>query len=287
MKSSSGARKESATSCETVVSGAWVDLRAGEPLYVVQDGSGDDITLGFTRKSDGDARIELTHIKPGSVADVHFGEETILKSEQIGSNEETVDNRKGVAEVEVKFSDLFSQTDAQEKSKEASAGTSVSVSVESEQDIEGVASFKESVTAEAHAEVSESESSSSSTTRDEGGEESTTVPKGKRIRVTETRARANGQIPVTAYGTFTHGIAAGKHVGGKYTGGHNAYWDSWQDFCDAVRGEAPDNIALARSFKDRHPWHADLWALDELNVEVKYRVTFEGRIMRTYTVEEF
>ena len=53
-------------------------------------------------------------------------------------------------------------------------------------------------------------------------------------------------------------------------------WDSWSEFCDAVRGEAPDNVCLAESFKKRHPWHADLWALDPLNSEVKYNVKFEG-----------
>lgn len=240
-------------------------------------------TLAYTRHSDGDARIEIGNIKPDGLANVVFGEEHIAKSQQLGSNEEVVDNRNGVAEIEVSFRDLFSKTESKEKEK--SAGTSIKIAVESEQDIEGVASFKESVETEAHAELSESEGTE--TTSEVEGEEGTTVPVGKRVRITETRERADGFIEVTAHGKFVHRLDVGKHSGGGWHGGHNGHWDSWNDFCDVVKGEAPDNWSLAKSFKDKHAYHADLWALNPLEATVKYKVSFEGRVVRSYSVEEF
>ena len=267
-------------------------FRADEPLHAYQyDNDDGSVTLAFVRESDGRSRIEFQNVKPAGLSDVNFGEETVLKSEFLGSNEEVVDNRSGTGEIEVSFRDLFAKSDEKSKETEKSAGTSVSVTVSASESIEGVASFEESVTAEAHAEYSESESSTTSTSREEEGEESTVVPVGKRVRITENRSRADTQQEVTARGDFTFAIACGKHSGGKFRGHHGrtvvGRWDSWSEFCDAVRGEAPDNVCLAESFKKRHPWHADLWALDPLNSEVKYNVKFEGRVMRTYKVEQF
>ena len=269
--------------------GIWrmAGFAANEPLHEYQypndDGS---VTLAFVRRSDGRARIEFRNVKPAGLSEVNFGEETVLKSEFLGSNEEIVDNRDGTGDIEVSFRDLFAKSDEKSKETKKSAGTSVSVTVSASESIEGVASFDESITAEAHAEYSESESSTTSTSREEEGEESTVVPVGKRVRITENRSRADTQQEVTARGDFTFGIAAGKHSGGRFVG-RFAKFDSWSDFCDAVRGEAPDNVCLAESFKNRHPWHADLWALNPLNSEVKYNVKFEGRVMRTYKVEQF
>ena len=45
---------------------------------------------------------------------------------------------------------------------------------------------------------------------------------GKRIRITETRERADGEIDAWANGKFTYSIAVGEHSGGKFVGGHNA-----------------------------------------------------------------
>ena len=238
--------------------GIWrmTGFAANEAMHDYQYNNDDgSVTLAFTRKSDGKGRIEFRNVKASGLSEVNFGEETVLKSEFLGSNEEIVDNRTGTGEIEVSFRDLFAKSDEKSKETSKSAGTSVSVTVSASESIEGVADFEESVTAEAHAEYSESESSTTSTSKEEEGEESTTVPVGKRVRITENRSRADTQQEVTARGDFTFGIAAGKHSGGKFVGGHNGYWDSWSDFCDAVRGEAPDNICLAESFKHRHPWH--------------------------------
>ena len=260
------------------------NFTSGEPLNVelIQNDDGTS-TLAYTRKSDGDGRIEIGNIKPDGLANVVFGEEHIEKTEQLGSNEEVVDNRHGVSEVEVSFRDLFSKTDSKETDK--SAGTSLKVSVESEQDVEGVASFKESVESEVHAELSESEGEE--THSEAEGEEGTTVPVGKRVRIIETRERADGFIEMTAQGKFTHRLDVGKHSGGHFVGRHNGHWPSWNDFCDVVRGDAPDNWSMAKSFKEHPAYHADLWALDALNATVKYKASFEGRVVRSYTVEEF
>ena len=42
------------------------------------------------------------------------------------------------------------------------------------------------------------------------------MPVGKRIRITESRKRADVEVEVTANGTFTHNITAGKHSGGQF-----------------------------------------------------------------------
>ena len=42
-----------------------------------------------------------------------------------------------------------------------------------------------------------------------------------------------------------------------------------------------------RAFKEHPAYHADLWALDALNATVKYKASFEGRVVRSYTVEAF
>ena len=96
--------------------------------------------------------MEFRNITPDSPESVTFGPETTLKSERIGATTETVDNVAGDGDVEVDFSDLFSKEDSKETSHDKSAGGSVKVSIESEQDVEGIASFKEAVETEAHAE---------------------------------------------------------------------------------------------------------------------------------------
>ena len=256
-------------------------------------------TLRYRRAKDGDALLELRNIAPNGVANTVFGEETLLKSELLGSNEEIVDNRNGVADVDVDFRDLFSKSEGHEDTHEQSAGTSVSVTVTATQEIEGVASFEESVTAEAHAEISESETDTSETTKEDEGEEGTTVPgptfdengnitmPGKRVKIVETRHRADTTQEVTSTGLFNFGIAIGKHSGGKFVGHHNGYWDSWQQFTDVVRGDAPDNWDKAQSFKLHHVRHADLSLLDPLDTTVKYEIKFTGKVLRTYTVEAY
>ena len=157
-----------------------VGFRADEAMHDYQFNNDDgSVTLAFVRESDGRARIEFQNVKPSGLSEVNFGEETVLKSEFLGSNEEIVDNRSGTGDIEVSFRDLFAKSDEKSKETSKSAGTSVSVTVSASESIEGVADFEESVTAEAHAEYSESESSTTSTSKEEEGEESTTVPVGE------------------------------------------------------------------------------------------------------------
>ena len=247
---------------------------------------GDTPTIRYRRLSDSDSCIEIGQITPGPLANVHWGEQRILRSEQIGSTQQAIDNRNGPAPVSVKFGDVFAETHS--SSSSSKTGVSVSVTVKSSQNIQGVASFDQSITAAANHEISESEGSSS--TRSVTGDESTTIPAGKRVRITETRTRSDVEIPVKAQGTFTHTLGIGKHSGGDWKGksgeGHGL-WSSWDDFKECVEGKAPDNWPFATSLREHPPWHADLWALNPIDATVAYVVTWTGRVVRTYTVQEF
>ena len=182
--------------------------------------------------------------------------------------------------------DVFAETHS--SSSSSKTGVSVSVTVKASQNIQGVASFEESITAAANREVSESEGSSS--TRSDTADEATTIPAGKRVRITETRTRSDVDIPVTAQGTFTHTLGIGKHSGGDWKGksgeGHG-WWSSWEDFVQCVDGQAPDNWDFATSLREHPPWHADRWALNPIDGAVAYEVSWQGRVVRTYAVEEF
>ena len=243
-------------------------------------------TLRYHRVSDGHMCIEIGEITPTGLARVLWGEEQVKKSEQIGSIVEVVDNRHGVGPVSVKFGDVFGKTNTESRSEKT--GMSVSVTVKASEKVEGVASFEEAITAAANHEVSGS--AGSSATRTETGEESTVIPMGKRVRLTETRTRGDSEIQVTAIGQFTHTLGIGKHSGGQFIGGHGrgyGWWSSWDDFVACVQGKAPDNWDFATSLREHPAWHADLWALNAVDAPVSYTVTFEGREQRTYTVETF
>ena len=256
-----------------------------EPLTVTLLG-GPNPTVQYRRESDGDACIEIGSITPTKLARVVWGEERTLESEVVGSTSETVDNRKGVAPVAVKFADLFGTATSQSESDKT--GFSVSVTVKASEKIEGVASFDESITAAANHEIAETHGSS--TTRSTTGEEQTTVPNGKRVRITEVRTRADVEIPVNAVGQFDHTLAIGKHSGGSWKGGSGrgfGWWGSWQDFAECVKGDAPDNWAFAAQLREHPPWQSDLWALNAVDAHVSYVVSFTGRTTRTYTVDAF
>ena len=258
---------------------------SGEPLTVelIPD---TNPTLRYRRVSDSDLCIEIGELTPLGLANVLWGEERTLKSEQIGSTSQVVDNRNGVATVSVKLGDLFGEIHS--SSTTSKTGVSVSVTVKASEKIGGVASFDESITAAANHELSETTGSSEQRTAT--GEESTSVPPGKRARITETRSRADVEIPVTAVGQFSHTLAIGKHSGGDWKGGHGrgyGWWPSWSDFVECVDGNAPDNWDFATSLREHPVWHADLWALDPIEAPVAYTVTFQGRMSRTYSVEEF
>ena len=219
-------------------------------------------------------------------ANTRYGAETILKAQDLGALTEMVDNRTGFKPIEVDFSDLFSKTDTKEDTK--GGGTSTKISIDASEGIEGFGSIKESITQEVHAEFSEREGSS--VTNQLGGDEGTIVPVGKRIQVTETRKRADTQIEVFSDALFGSSVKAGSHDPrwnhGWKKGGppHKAYWQTWQDFVDALKGEAADNIDLAEDFR-RHPvHHYDLNVLNPLDGRVHYTVRFEGKIIKDYAV---
>ena len=255
-------------------------------LLTVELLPGPNPTLRYRRASDTDLCIEIGEITPTGLANVVWGEERTLKSEQIGSTSQVVDNRNGVAPIPVKLADQFSKTDSESQSEKT--GISVSVTVKASQKIGGVASFEESITAAANREISETHGESA--THSESGEEQTVVPVGARVRITETRARSDVEIPVTAVGQFNHTLGIGKHSGGDWKGGAGrgyGWWGSWQDFVECVKGDAPDNWDFATSLREHPPWQADLWALNTINAAVAYVVTFNGRVDRTYTVNKF
>ena len=258
-------------------------IRPHEPVTVNLYTDGDASTLRFFFTDHHDACVELSEIRPDGLANVVFGDENVLNSEQLGSISEEVDNRNGVGDVEVNFRDLFAEKETSETDK--SAGASVKTTIESEQSVAGVASFKESIEAEAHAEISESQGSE--TDRESEGSEGTTVPVGKRVRISETRTRADVEVEVTADGKFNHVTKVGHHSGGKFVHHGYAQWDTFQDFRDVVEGRAPSNWSLADSFRKRPLLDSLKWALDELNASVRYKVKWEGRVVRTYRVEQF
>ena len=243
--------------------------------------------LQFYRASDVGAVIEFGNVTASGTASTRYGPETILKAEDLGAVSITVDNRTGYKEIEVSFRDLFSQTDSKETEK--SGGTSTKITIEAEEGIEGFGSVKESLEEEVHAEFAEREGSE--TTNEREGEEGTIVPIGKRVLITETRKRADTELEVTSNALFSHNLHVGQHDhrwnrGWKgHRGRNNFAWPTWDDFVEVLRGHAPSNYDLARSFA-KHPLaHADGWVFDALEGEVKYKVRFEGKIIKTYRVQ--
>ena len=267
---------------------------AGEALTVdLIPGSGDvGPTLRFWRHGVIGSKhrqgvIEFGNIQAMDPRNVLFGPETLLKSEQLGATSQTVNNG-GYRDININLRDLFGKEDSSEESTEKSAGTSLKVSVESEQDVEGFAKFKESVEAEAHAEVSESSSRSQTSSHEEEGGEDTSVPPGGCIIALESRARADTSQVVTASGAFTHTVRVGQYshkVAPKHKWGM-VQWDSWGQFVDVVKGDAPDNWPWATKFKEHPPNHGDLWALADINSPLRYVVKFEGKIIRKYSVQK-
>ena len=261
----------------------------GEPMHVfVHENSGGSL-VQFQRKSDPRCYIEFENVTASGTANTRYGPETILQSEDLGAVSAQYDNTQGFKPIELSFRDLFAKTDTKEK--EASGGTSTKITIEAEEGIEGFGSVKESLEQEVHAEFAESEGSE--VTNEREGEEATIVPVGKLAKVLLTRKRADTELEVTSNAQFTFGLKVGSHDprwnhGWKKGGApHKAYWETWQDFCDVIKGEAPDNYDLADSFQ-RHPaHHYDLSVLDPLNSEVRYKVRFEGKIIREYTVRGF
>ena len=262
-------------------------IKTDEPFTAYAYPQDDGTTrLLYRRTLEHDGDVEL-YVAAGDTANLQYGAEHILESENLPSVSEEVDARKHVEDVDVNFRDLFGKSSSSEHTD--SGGASVKVSIESEQDIEGVAKFKESVETEAHAEFSETEGSE--TSQEQEGEEGTVVDAGTRARITETRKRADGEVEITADGRFVVSrVSVGKHSGGKFVGGHNGHWNSLEDLLDAASGDAPSNIALGDSFRHRRIGPLGSRAvqfLRDFHAPLRFKAKFEGRIVKTYTVEDF
>ena len=254
-------------------------------IFVHEDSNGSQIQ--FQRRSDVGCMIEFGSVNPAGTAGTRYGPETILKSEDIGSVSELIDNSTGLEPIDVDFHDLFSKTDS--KSTKQSQGESTKITISAEEGIEGLGSISESVEQEVHAEFEEESGSSTTNTRE--GDESTIVPAGKAERIFEDRRRADSELEVTSHAKFTFILRAGQHDhrwnhGWKGHRGHDhCQWDTWQDFKDVIRGEAPDNIDLAHEFRQHPAHHYDLDVLFPLSGEVRYKVKFEGKIVKSYRVQ--
>ena len=255
----------------------------------VHDLDGGAKLIQFQRVSDHRCIIEFGNVTADGTANTRYGKETILKAEDLGAVSADYDNTHGFRDIELEFRDLFSKEDSKETDK--SGGTSTKITLEAEEGIEGFGSLKESLEQEVHTEFAEREGSK--TTNEREGEEATICPVGKKVVIQEFRKRADTELEVTSDAQFTFNLKAGSHDPrfnhGWKRGGppHKATWETWQDFVDVIKGEAPDNIDLAENFK-RHPaHHYDLSVLDPLDGEVRFKIRFEGKIIKSYGVEGF
>ena len=65
-------------------------------------------------------------------------------------------------------------------------------------------------------------------------------------------------------------------------------WGTWEEFVDAIRGDAPDNINLATAFKSHPARHSELNVIDPLDGQVRYTVqASRGRSSRATTWSRF
>ena len=264
--------------------GRMQDVHDNEPFRVTETANKDGTTTllyGRTRVHDG--AVEFRNIASAGIEGTKLSDETVTKADTLGSNEEDVYN--AVADTDVDFHDLFSETDTEEDS--STEGTSLKVTAEGEGGVEGFGSFKSSVEAEAHAEFTQSESKAS--THESGGENDTVIPKGVRVKIIETRARADGSAEATTTGHFSFAIGVGHHSGGHFVSYHrgtgHAFYTSWGQYVDVLTREAPDNWPMVWSFKRRALRGSALAAaIKAINGTLRYRLAFTGRIKRSFQV---
>ena len=74
-----------------------------------------------------DGAVEM-HVSAGDTANVSYGDEHILRSENLPSVSEVVDARNHAEDVDVNFRDLFGRSDSSERTD--SGGVSVKVTLE-------------------------------------------------------------------------------------------------------------------------------------------------------------
>ena len=260
---------------------------SSEQFLVELDEDGPYPTLRYRRVADTDGCVEFGNITPTGVASVVYGEPVQAHSEPIGSDMHVIDNRQGVSPIPAKFAEVFGHTDTHSDSHKT--GGSVQVQVKAQQKIAGGSvTFDEAITATATTEFASS--TGSSDVHNISDETSIVVPVGKRVRITENRNRSDLVIQVKAQGQMAHSVAIGKHSGGKWKGGSGrgyGYWQTWEQFCETVRGKAPDNWDFATSLREHPPWQADLWALDPLQMQLTYEITLVGAVVAEYDIQAF
>ena len=242
-------------------------------MSVIQKNNPDGtITLQYHRKSDGDCCIEFGSIQASDPQNVVFGEEHITKTEVLSSVTRRIDNSRDTAPDEVSLHDLFSHSSSKETEK--SAGTSLEVSVSSSQDIEGFASFEESVTAEAHAEISESESSGSVRGIRRGSGQDRRWRRDPRTMVSK---RSDGSTSATALACFTW-IKIGKHSGWKVrrAGTRGATRRGVREQMPRHVRAIPTTWICPRDQGEDPAYHAVLAALTSLNKNDGLRMRFGG-----------
>ena len=109
--------------------------RPGEPVNVYVNEEPGGSLVQFQRQSDLNCYIEFTNVTSAGTANTRYGDETILKAEDLGAVSTRYDNTSGFKPIELDFRDLFAKTDTKEK--EASGGTSTKIAIEAEESIAG------------------------------------------------------------------------------------------------------------------------------------------------------
>ena len=107
----------------------FTNIKVDEPFAAYSYPQDDGTTrLLYRRTFEHDGDVEL-YVAAGDAANLQFGAEHILKSENLPSVSEEVDARKHSEDVDVNFRDLFGKSESSEHTD--SGGASVKVSVES------------------------------------------------------------------------------------------------------------------------------------------------------------
>ena len=181
----------------------------GEPMNVqVHDVGGGAKLIQFQRKSDHRCIIEFGNVVADGTANTRYGKpKRSSRPKTSGAVRADYDNTHGFRDIELEFRDLFAKEDSKETEK--SGGTSTKITLEAEENVEGFASFKESIEEEVHAEFAEREGSK--TTNEREGEEATICPVGKKVVIQEFRKRADTELEVTSDAQFTFNLKAGSH----------------------------------------------------------------------------
>ena len=193
---------------------------------------------------------------------------------------------------------MFSESESSSSTDSTSA--TQSLTVKAAVSIEGVGSLETEAMASATEAFEESEGKDSTGEEESSG--GTVVPgpvfddmghvlrPGKRVRIVETRKKGDSTRRGEGMAGFTFGISLGKITGPHGHWAHHGWkhWVSLDRFLDSVKGEAPDNWALAEWWKNHPPEKNDLNRLMRpLNAEVAFDATNPGSVIRTYTIEAF